>query len=136
MVEIPVVGTRAGAGPGAPAVPVAGVASVFVNAVNGADGLVLDDDDNLWIAANQADEIVVVDPSGRAVAKLGDFGGAVPGGVPLGLLFPASPRFLGGDLLVTNLALDLRLFGLPETVDSQWCAEVSRYTVSRIPIRR
>ena len=37
-----------------------------------------------------------------------------------------------GFLFVANLALDLRLFGLPQTVDSQWTAEVTRYTVSRI----
>jgi sugar lactone lactonase YvrE len=135
VVEVPVVGTVPGASAGDPALPVAGVASVFVNAVNGADGLVLDGDDNLWIAANQADEIVVVDPTGKVIAKLGDFGGAVAGGAAVGLLFPASLRFLGDDLLVTNLALDLRLFGLPEAVDSQWCAQVSRYTVSRIPLR-
>jgi sugar lactone lactonase YvrE len=128
VVRIPVTGMEGG-------LPVAGVPAVFVNAVNGADGLVVDADDNLWIAANQADEIVVVDPSGKVIAKLGDFGGAIEGGAPVGLLFPASLRFLDGDLLVTNLALDLRLFGLPEAVDSQWCAQVSRYTVTRIPVR-
>lgn len=135
IVEVPVTGTELGAGPGDPLLPVAGTTSVFVNSVNGADGLVIDAQDRLWIAANQADEIVVVDPSGKVVAKLGDFGGAIDDGAPVGLLFPASLRFLGDDLLVTNLALDLRLFGLPEAVDSQWCAQVSRYTVTRIPIR-
>lgn len=136
IVEVPVTGTEVGAGPGDPLLPIAGMPSVFVNSVNGADGLVIDAQDDLWIAANQADEIVVVDPTGKVVAKLGDFGGAVDDGAPVGLLFPASLRFLGDDLLVTNLALDLRLFGLPETVDSQWCAQVSRYTVSRIRIAR
>jgi sugar lactone lactonase YvrE len=135
VVKIPVTGTVKGANPADPDLPVAGPAAVFVNSVNGADGLVIDADDNLWVAANQADEIVVIDPTGKVVAKLGDFGGAVEAGAPVGLLFPASLRFLGDDLLVTNLALDLRLFGLPEAVDSQWCAQVSRYTVTRIPIR-
>jgi sugar lactone lactonase YvrE len=37
---------------------VAGTPSVFVNSINGADGLVIDSSDNLWVAANQADEIV------------------------------------------------------------------------------
>ncbi len=127
IVEVPVTASAAG--------PVAGTPSVFTNSVNGADGLLVDDDDNLWVAANQADEIVVIDPTGKAIAKLGDFGGSVVDGAPLELLFPASPRFLGKDVLVTNLALDLRLFHLPESVDSQWCAQVSRYTVSRIPAR-
>ncbi len=116
--------------------PVAGTPSVFANSVNGADGLLVDDQDNLWVAANQADEIVVIDPTGKAIAKLGDFGGAVVDGAPLQLLFPASPRFLGKDLLVTNLALALRLFSPTyASVDSEWCAQVSRYTVSRIPAR-
>jgi sugar lactone lactonase YvrE len=139
IVEIPVVGTEVGAHPGDPPLPIAGTPSVFVNSVNGADGLVIDRHDRLWVAANQADEIVVIDPTGKVVAKLGDFGGAIDdGGAPVGLLFPASLRFAGDgdDLLVTNLALDIRLFGLPEAVDSQWCAQVKRYTVSRIPLRR
>jgi DNA-binding beta-propeller fold protein YncE len=53
-------------------------ASVFVHSINGADGLIIEEDDNLWVAANQADEIVVVNPSGRAIAKLGDFSGLDP----------------------------------------------------------
>jgi sugar lactone lactonase YvrE len=135
VVQVPVIGTELGANPGDPLLPIAGTPSVFVNSVNGADGLVLDRHGNLWLAANQADEIVVVDPSGKVIAKLGDFGGAiVDDGRPVGLLFPASLRFLGDDLLVTNLALDLRLFGIPEAVDSQWCAQVKHYTVSRIPL--
>ena len=37
-----------------------GPPGVFANSVNGADGLIIDDDDNIWVAANQADEIVVL----------------------------------------------------------------------------
>ena len=89
-----------------------GTPEVFTNSINGADGLVLDSDDNLWVAANQADEIVVVDPTGKAIAKLGDFDG-VQNGVTRGLLFPASPAFSkdGHWLFVTNLELDLRTLG-------------------------
>src|SRR5438132_3535604 len=72
-----------------------GTPTVFVNSINGADGLIIDADDNLWVAANQADEIVVVDPSGKAIAKLGDFDGIAPDGSPRGLLFPASPVSYG-----------------------------------------
>ena len=110
---------------------------VFVNSINGADGLVLDSSDNLWVAANQADEIVVVDPTGKVIAKLGDFDGVDKTGVPHGLLFPASPDFSkdGNFLYVSNLALDLRLFGLVESVDSQWTAQVQSYTISRIRAR-
>lgn len=111
-----------------------GTPEVFVNSINGADGLVLDHLDNIWVAANQADEVVVVDPTGKVVAKLGDFEGVTSRGVPQGFLFPASPAFSPNkDLLyVSNLALDIRLFGLAQAVDSQWTAQVKRYTISRI----
>jgi hypothetical protein len=105
---------------------------VFVHSINGADGLIIDRHDNLWVAANQADEIVVLDPTGRVIAKLGDFGGIDPSGAPRGFLFPASLVRSGDFVYVTNLALDLRLFGLAPPVDAQWAAEVRSYTVARI----
>jgi sugar lactone lactonase YvrE len=112
----------------------AGTPAVFVNSVNGADGLEIDAAGNLWIAANQADEIVVIDPTGKVIAKLGDFGGAIDkDGAPVGLLFPASLRLVRGAVLVTNLALDLRLVNPTfVSVDSPWAAQVRRYTVSRL----
>src|SRR5262249_471647 len=114
----------------------AGAASVFTNSINGADGIVLDRNDNIWVAANQADEIVVVDPTGKAIAKLGDFNGGKDG-VRRGLLFPASPAFSkdGQSLLVTNLELDLRTIGLPQTVDSQWAAQVQRHSIAKLRAR-
>jgi sugar lactone lactonase YvrE len=124
IVEIPVSGGAAGT-------PV-----TFANSVNGADGLLIDEDDNLWVAANQADEIVVLDPTGKIVAKLGDFDGITRRGSPIHLLFPASLRFSGHDLIVTNLALDLRIFS-PDFVagDSEWAAQVSRYTIVKLRAR-
>jgi len=113
----------------------AGAASVLTNSINGADGIVLDADDNIWVAANQADEIVVVDPTGKAIAKLGDFDG-VKNGVTRGLLFPASPAFSldGNWLFVSNLDLDLRTVTNPpaQTVDSQWAAQVQQHSVARL----
>jgi sugar lactone lactonase YvrE len=122
VIKIPVMG-------GSPGTPV-----VFVNSINGADGLIIDDHDNIWVAANQSDEIVVLDSTGKVIAKLGDFDGLDKKGVPNGLLFPASPEFSkdGKSLFVTNLALDIRLFGLAQSLDSQWTAQVQRYTVSRL----
>ena len=112
----------------------AGTPAIFVNSVNGADGLIIDEHDNLWIAANQADKIVVIDPSGRTIAKLGDFGGLDHDGAPIGLLFPASLVFSGPFVYVTNLAIDLRLFGAANaTGDSPWTADVKVHTISRIP---
>jgi sugar lactone lactonase YvrE len=120
IVKIPV----SGGSPGTP--------GVFAYSINGADGLIIDQSDNIWVAANQADEIVVVDPTGKVIAKLGDFNGIDNKGAARGLLFPASLVFSGNFVLVTNLALDLgAVFGIP-TVDSQWAAQVTRYTVSRI----
>jgi hypothetical protein len=111
-----------------------GTPEVFVNSINGADGLIIDASDNIWVAANQADELVVVDPSGRAIAKLGDFEGIDEHGTPAGLLFPASLVFSNGFVYVTNLSLDLRLFG-SATVDSQWRPR-SRATTSPAFARR
>jgi sugar lactone lactonase YvrE len=125
IIKIPV----SGGAPGAP--------EVFVNSINAADGLVIDRDDNIWVAANQADEIVVVDSTGKAIAKLGDFDGVSKDGVGRGLLFPASPVFSRHKqvLYVTNLALDIRLFGLTQSVDSQWTVKVKRYNVSKLKAR-
>jgi sugar lactone lactonase YvrE len=110
----------------------AGTASVLASGINGADGVAVDDADNIWVVANQSDEIVVIDPTGKAIAKLGDFDGIDNKGAARGLLFPASLVFSGESVLVTNLALDLgKIFGFP-TVDSQWAAQVTRYTVSKI----
>jgi sugar lactone lactonase YvrE len=128
IVQIPVTGGS----PGTPA--------IFTNSINGADGLLVDDHDNVWVAANQSDEIVVVDNTGKVIAKLGDFEGLVDNGTPKGLLFPASPDFSrdGKTLYVTNLALDLRVgTGNPANiaVDSAWTAKVHHWTVSKIDTR-
>jgi sugar lactone lactonase YvrE len=112
-----------------------GTPATFVNSINGADGLIIDRDDNIWVAANQADEIVVIDKTGKVIAKLGDFGGIDEHGAPRGLLFPASLVFSGDWLYVTNLSLDLRKFGLPQAVDSQWTAQVTSQTISRLRAR-
>jgi hypothetical protein len=110
---------------------------VFVNSINGADGLILDENDNIWIASNQNDQIVVIGKGGKLLARIGSFAGLSHAGVPRGLLFPASlviAQAGGHDrvLYVTNLALDIRLFGLVQSPDSKWAAKVKRYTVSRI----
>ena len=112
------------------------VPEVFVNSINGADGLAIDEHDNLWVVANQADEIVVVEPvQGKAIAKLGDFDG-LRNGAPVGLLFPASLFFHGDWVYVTNLSLDLRVFSPTfNAVDSQWAAEVKHHTVARLKKR-
>lgn len=113
----------------------AGSADVFVNSINGADGLIIDEDDNIWVCANQSDEIVVVNPDGRVIAKLGDFDGLEKkkGQVePRGLLFPASLAFSPDRtfLYVSNLSLSLG-----NAIDAPWAAEVNTHTVARIRAR-
>jgi hypothetical protein len=129
IVKIPVTGATPGKG-GTPGTPV-----VFANSLNGCDGLRLDSSDNIWVAANQADEIVVVDNTGKAIAKLGDFNG-VQSGETKGLLFPASPAFSpdGKTLWVTNLELDLTKIGITQSVDSQWAAQVTRHSIAKISV--
>jgi sugar lactone lactonase YvrE len=110
---------------------------VFTNSLNGCDGLRLDSNDNIWVAANQADEIVVVsstgDSAGKVIAKLGDFNG-VQNGVTQGLLFPASPAFSPDrqTLYVTNLELDLRTLDITQAVDSKWAAMVTRHSIAKL----
>lgn len=113
----------------------AGKPKVFVHSINGADGLFVDDHDNVWVCANQADEIVVVDKTGRAIAKLGDFNG-LRDGAPVGFLFPASLVRKGDWIYVTNLSLDIRNAGASgPAVDSPWAAEVTTHSLSRIRAR-
>ena len=82
----------------------------------------MDANDNLWVPANQGDEIVVV-----VVAKKGDFNGVASDGSIHGLLFPASVEFSPDKsrLYITNLALYLPFAGVPAiAVDSGWTLQV------------
>ncbi len=103
--------------------------SVFTESINGADGIAFDGKGRLWVAANQNDEVVAVNPSGRVIARLGAFQGIEKDGSPDGLLFPASLVILGDDLYVTNLALPLTGTAGDETEE-----KVTRWTVSRIKL--
>ena len=105
------------------------VLSIFAESINGADGLAFDDKGRLWVAANQADEIVALNANGRVVARLGEFEGIRRDGSPEGLLFPASIVILGDDMFVTNLAL-----ALTDTVGDEPEEDVTRYTISRIRV--
>ncbi|HYT97294.1 MAG TPA: SMP-30/gluconolactonase/LRE family protein [Casimicrobiaceae bacterium] len=102
--------------------------SVFTESVHGADGVTFDDSGRLWVAANQADQIVALNENGRVIAKLGEFQGVSRDGTPSGLLFPASLVIVGDWLYVTNLALPLT--GSP----AEWETDVTRWTVSRMKL--
>ena len=112
----------------------AGTASIFITGINAPDGIAVDKNDNLWICANQEDDIIVIDKTGKVIAKLGDFNGIDKDGVVEGLLFPASPAFSkdGKTLYVSNLTLYLPYAGAQPAVDSAWTLKVKHYTVSKI----
>jgi sugar lactone lactonase YvrE len=114
----------------------AGTPSIFITGINAPDGIAIDRDDNLWVCANQEDEIVVIDKTGKVIAKLGDFNGIDPNGIARGLLFPASLAFSNdrSTLYVSNLTLFLpyATMGGPAAIDSAWTLEVKGYTVSKL----
>jgi sugar lactone lactonase YvrE len=111
----------------------AGAASIFITGINAPDGIAIDRKDNLWVCANQEDDVIVVDKTGKVIAKLGDFNG-VDDGIVRGLLFPASPAFSkdGKTLYVSNLTLFLPYAGAQAAVDSAWTLKVKHYTVSKM----
>lgn len=106
------------------------VVSIFAESINGADGLAVDGRGRLWVAANQADEVVALNQKGKIVAKLGEFRGIRGNGTPNGLLFPASLVIVDDEIFVTNLALPLN--GTPGDEPEE---DVTRFTVSRMKIR-
>jgi len=125
-------------------VSVTGSAEVLTTGINAPDGLAVDSRDNLWVVANQEDEIDVIDPNAidalgkplaKVIAKRGDFHGIGKDGTIQGLLFPASPAFSADKkfLYVSNIALYLPFAGVPEpAIDSPWTLEVKHYTIAKI----
>jgi DNA-binding beta-propeller fold protein YncE len=111
--------------------------------VSAPDGIAVDGHDNLWVVANQQDEIDVIDPNvvtaqgtlANVIAKRGDFQGISKDGTVQGLLFPASPAFSpdGKFTYVSNLALFLPFAGVPEpAIDSPWTLDVKHYPIAKI----
>jgi sugar lactone lactonase YvrE len=78
--------------------------TVLAESINGADGVAVDQRGRIWVAANQADEVVALNGAGQVIARLGEFRGLRPDGSPIGLLFPASLVIVSDDMYVTNLA--------------------------------
>ncbi|MET0349493.1 MAG: hypothetical protein ABW067_06880 [Rhizobacter sp.] len=102
-----------------------GPVSIVAESLPGADGL-LAHDGLLWVAANQADVVVGVDPRGRTRVRAGEFTGIGADGAPRGLLFPASTAVSGPWMVVTNLALPLT----PAEGD-EWEESVTRWNLVR-----
>jgi sugar lactone lactonase YvrE len=112
-----------------------GAPSILITGINAPDGILVDRNDNIWICANQEDEIVVINKTGKVIAKLGDFYGIGHDGIAQGFLFPASPAFSkdGSTLYVSNLTLYLPYAGAEPAIDSAWTLQVKGYTVSKLP---
>jgi hypothetical protein len=122
----------------------AGQAMVLTTGINAPDGIAVDRGGNLWVVANQQDEVDVIDPNAvdrlgdtlpKVIARRGDFNGIDKDGTIRGLLFPASPVFSadGTSLYVSNIALYLPFAGVPEpAIDSPWTLEVKHYTIAKI----
>ena len=125
-------------------VSVNGPAAVLTTGINAPDGIAVDGNDNLWVDANQGDEIIVIDPNAvnalgepqaKVIAKRGDFHGISDDGTIRGLLFPASPAFSpdGKYIYTSNFGLYLPYAGVPEpAVDSPWTLKVKHYTIAKI----
>jgi sugar lactone lactonase YvrE len=113
----------------------AGTPSILITGINAPDGIAVDSHDNLWICSNQEDEMVVIDKTGKVIAKLGDFRGLDQNGIAQGFLFPASPAFSkdGHTLYVSNLTLYLPYAGADLAIDSAYTLLVKGYTVSQLP---
>lgn len=86
----------------------AGSVSIFASGIDGPDGIAFDVRGNLYVCANQADEIAVLSPSGARIATYRGTGSAA-------LHFPASLAFHGRDLFITNLAFDHSFNPLPDS---------------------
>ena len=102
---------------------------VFAESIDGADGITFDNKGNLWVAANQADQILVLNDNALVIAKLGEYLGIQNDGSNRGLLFPASLAIKGKWVYVTNLALPLT-----PTEGDEPEENISKYTISRIKI--
>ena len=115
----------------------AGQPEIWVtSSISGPDGMFFDEEDRLWVVANRGDEVVVLDKTGKTVAKLGDFEGLDEQGAPRGLLFPAEMTKIGDYLYVGNLTVDVRYFkGRAQEGISQWAAQVKVYNIVKIPAR-
>jgi sugar lactone lactonase YvrE len=124
---------------------IAGTPSILITGINAPDGIAVDRKGNIWVCANQEDEIVVIDPKAatdpttgkplaKVIAKLGDFYGIDQNGIAQGFLFPASLAFSkdGQTLYVSNLTLFLPYAQATVAIDSAWTLQVKGYTVSQI----
>jgi hypothetical protein len=78
--------------------------SILAEDINGADGLRAGPGNTLFVAANRADQVVILNEmTGQVLAELGAFLGTGPNGAPTALSVPASVVQVGNAIFVTNL---------------------------------
>ena len=102
-----------------------GPVTVVAERLPGADGL-LAHGGLLWVAANQADQVLGIDAGGRISVRASGFEGIGNDGAPRGLLFPASTAVSGAWMVVTNLALPLTA-----AQGDEWEESVTRWNLVR-----
>ena len=103
--------------------------TVFAESIHGADGLLFENG-RLWVAANQADQVVALNERADH-CQSGEFEGIRRDGTPRELLFPASMVIVDGWMYVANLALPLT-----PMVGDEPEEDVTRWTVSRFRVPR
>ncbi len=114
----------------------AGTPKVLVNGINGPDGLIVDEKNNIMVVANQSNQIIVLDSTGKAISVLGDFKGISKKGIVKGLLMPSDIVKVGKNIYVTNFALDVTLFGLDQSYTTAYTKMVKRHSITRIQIEK
>lgn len=114
----------------------AGTVDILVNGINGPDGLIVDEHNNILVAANQSNQIIMLDSSGKALSVLGDFEGINKDGVVEGLLFPSDLIKIGKHIYVTNFALDISVFGLVQNYTTAYAKQVKRHSLARIKLEQ
>jgi len=104
-----------------------GMLTIFVEALEGADGIVRGPGNTLLVSVPLADEILALDATtGRILAELGEFLGIRRDRSVRGLLFPGSIVRVGNLLYANNLALP------QSNTPAEPEADVRTYTVARI----
>jgi len=102
-----------------------GQVTVLTEDIARPDGLARDAKGNIWVCSATNNELVVVNPAGQVIAKLGAFKGVNDQGRVQGLLGPASLAFVGKKVLVTNFVIPvLGTYALAPSVTSFTIAEL------------
>lgn len=104
----------------------------LVNGLNGPDGLIVDNNNNILVAESFSNQIVKLNPEGNTVDVYGDFEGISKQGIVKGLLFPSDLVLVNEKLFVTNFAVDVTSFGFKQTGTNIYSKQVKRHSIAQI----